>query len=118
MWSGNHAVGLDIVNLVLAQQKAHALRKLLGCLAAARDHALEIELDLTDFDPMFLAGAANRFHRLGRIEQRLRRDTAPVQTDATGLVALDYRHAHLELARANRRDVAARSRSDHHQVVS
>jgi hypothetical protein len=118
IWSRDYAFGLDVVNLVFAQQKTHAFRELVGGHAAARDHALEVDLDLADFDPVLLASATNRFHGLGRVEQRFRRDAAPVQTHAARQIALDNRHAHFELARANRGDVTARSRSDYDQVIS
>ena len=115
---GDDGVGFDIVDLVLAQQEADALGELVGGLAAARDHALEVELDFADLDTVLLARAANRFHGFGGIEQRLGRDAAPVEAYAAGQIALDHGHAHFELAGANRRHIAAGAGADYYQVVS
>ena len=118
MRPGDSRRGLDIVDLVLAQQEAHALGELVGGLAAARDHALEIEANLAGFDAMFLGRTANRFHRLGRIEQRLGGNTSPVEADAAGQVAFDHGHAHFKLAGADRGDITAGTRADDHKIVA
>ena len=49
MRSGDQSPGLDVIDLVLAQQKAHAFGELVGGFAAACDHALEIDANLVRF---------------------------------------------------------------------
>jgi hypothetical protein len=110
--------GLEQVDLVLAQQEAHTLGEFVRRLAAALDHADEIDFHFADLDTVFLGGAANRLHRLGRVEQRLGRDTSPVEANTADFLALDHRDPHLELARADRRHVAAGAGTDYRQVVS
>src|SRR5208282_222435 len=104
-------------DLVFPEQIEHAARELVGGLARARDHALEVDAHFAGLDSVLLAGAANRLHRLGRVEQRLRRDASPVQTHAARPIALDDRNLHLELAGADRCDVAAGPGTDHGQIV-
>jgi hypothetical protein len=50
---------------------------------------------------------------LGRAQQRLGRDAAPVEADAAQMLALDQRRLHAELRRADGRDIAAGTAADH-----
>ena len=109
---------LEQVDVVFFQQKADALLQLVGSLARARDDALEIDADFAGLDAVLFGGAANLFHHLGRIEQRLGRDTSPVEAYAAGAIAFDDRDFHFELRGANGRDVAAGSGADDCEVVS
>ena len=109
MRTGDRRVGLEVIDFVFLEQIEHALGELFGGGARARDHFLEIETNLADLDAVFLGRAANRVHRGGGVQQRLGRDTSPVQAYAAGAVALDDGDAHLELAGANRGDVSAGS---------
>src|SRR5579875_1951367 len=118
MRSAQSSVGFVKIDVIFLQQVADAARELVGGLARSRDDALEIDANITDLDAMLLRRAANRFHRFGGIQQRLGWDTSPVQADPARTIAFDYCNAHLELACANRRDVAARAGTDHHQVIA
>ena len=104
--------------LFLRNEEAHALGEFVRRLAAALDHADEIDFHFADLDTVFLGGAANRLHRLGRVEQRLGRDTSPIEANTADFLALDHRDPHLELARAYRRHVAAGAGTDYRQIVS
>ena len=53
---------------------------------------------------------------LGRAQQRLGRDAAPVEADAAQLLALDDRGLQPELRCPDRRDVAAGPGTDHDDV--
>src|SRR3546814_17956874 len=48
----------------------------------------------------------------GRSQQRLGRDAAPIEANATGQRALDHADMHAQLSSANGRDIAARPRTD------
>ena len=115
---GAGAIGLEQIDFVLAQEKANALGKFVGGLAAASDHSFEVQLHFADFDTVLARGAPNRFHRLRGIEQRLGRNTSPIEAYSAGLVALDDGGAHLELARPDRTDVSARAGTDYCKVVA
>ena len=54
---------------------------------------------------------------LGRAQQRLGRDAAPVGADAGQMLALDDRRLEAELRGADRRDIAAGARADDDHVV-
>src|SRR5262249_49651757 len=54
---------------------------------------------------------------LGALEQRLRRDAAPVETDPTELGALDACGRQAEPCAPDRGDVPSRTRTDHDDVV-
>ena len=61
-------------------------------------------------------GVLHQLADLGRAQQRLGRDAAPVQADAAQMLALDQRRLHAELGRADRRDIAAGAAADHDEV--
>src|SRR5262249_36514117 len=65
-----------------------------------------------------LAGPATQLEDLGRAQERLGRDAAPVQADAAELLALDARDLHAELRAANRRDITAGAAADDDEVVA
>ena len=50
------------------------------------------------------------------MEQRLRRDAADIQAGAADILLLDDADARAQLRRANRGDIAADTRADHHDV--
>src|SRR5204862_3611038 len=65
-----------------------------------------------------LLGALHDFQRVGVLEQRLGRNTAPNQAGAAErLLLLDHRHFEAELCGANRRHVAAGAGADDDDVV-
>ena len=102
-------------DLVLLQQEPTPRRKLAGDAARALDHLRHVEAD-------FLGGEAevvevvHQLRDLGRAQQRLGRDAAPVEADAAQMLALDQRRLHAELRGADRRDVAAGAAADDDQV--
>ena len=54
--------------------------------------------------------------QLGSLQQRLGRDAAPVQADATQVLFFDTGYRQAQLGRANRCRVAAGARPDHDEV--
>ena len=54
---------------------------------------------------------------LGRAQQRLGRDAAPVEADAAEVLALDDRGLEAKLRRADRGDIAAGAGAEHDDVV-
>src|SRR5262249_44246732 len=67
-------------------------------------------------DPELL-GAVEGLEHLGRAQQRLGRDAAPVEADPAEVLALDARGLEAELSAADRRDIAARARPDHDDII-
>src|ERR1039457_4076427 len=118
MRAGDDRVGLEIIDFVLLEKVEHALGELFGGGTRARDHLGEVETNLADLDAVFLGRAANRVHRSGGVEQRLGRDTSPIEAYSAGAVALDNSNAHLKLTRPNSGDVSAGSGADYDKVIA
>ena len=53
---------------------------------------------------------------LRRAQQRLRRDAAPVKTDAAQILGLNHGHLQLELRRPNGSHVTARAAADYDKI--
>ena len=92
--------------------------------SALVDDAALVGVDLLDLDRRLphrdaeVAGVADLVDDLGRVQQRLGRDAAAVRAGAAELgILLDAGDLHPELAGADRRDVAAGTAADDHQVV-
>ena len=66
----------------------------------------DIEFDVVGAEPEFVQ-PMQQVKDLRRAQQRLRRDAAPIETDAAQMLALDDRGLEAELARADRGDIAA-----------
>src|SRR5690606_39284230 len=71
--------------------------------------------DVCSSDLEFL-GAVHEVKDLGRAQERLGRDAAPVQADAAQMLALDTGHLQPQLRAADGTDIAARAGTDHHHV--
>ncbi len=102
-------------DLVLLHQMADAARQLLGHAARAFDHRVQIIADAVGLQPEFL-GAVHQVEHLGRAQQRLGRDAAPVQADAAQMLALDDGDVQAQLRAADRGDIAARPGTDYDHV--
>ncbi|MPL73135.1 hypothetical protein SDC9_18928 [bioreactor metagenome] len=102
-------------DLVLLQQMRDAARQLLRDPARARDDRVKIIADPLGLQAEFL-GAVHQMEDLGRAQQRLGRDAAPVQADAAQMLALDHRDVQPELCAADRRHITPRPRADHDHV--
>ena len=109
------AVAVEHRDLVLLQQVADATAELLRHAAAALDHGGHVEARVVGREAE-ARRVPHQLQHLGRAQQRLGRDAAPVQADAAQMLALDQRHLHLELRGADRRHVAARAAADDDQV--
>src|SRR5271170_1390984 len=118
MRAGDSGVGLEVVDFVFAEQVEHALGKLVGGGARARDHLGEIETDLAGLDAMFLRRAADGVHRAGGTQQRLGRDASPVEAYAAGAVALDNGDAHFKLSGADSGNISARPGADYDEIIA
>ena len=118
MRAGDGRVGFEVVDFVFLEEIKHALGELVGGGARTRDDFGEIEADFAGLDAVFFRRAADRVHRAGGVEQRLRRDASPVEAYAAGAVALDDGDAHFQLRRANRGDISARSGANYNEVIA
>ena len=102
-------------NLVLFHQMADAARKLPRHLTRALDHRVQIEPDLVGAQAKFL-GPFHQVIHLGGAQQRLGRDTAPVEADAAHMLAFDNRDIQAKLRCADRGHIAARPRPNYDQI--
>ena len=94
---------------------ADALGELAGDAARALDHLLQVEAHLLGLEAEGF-GVVEVVVDLGRAQQRLGRDAAPVQADAAQMLALDDGRLQAELGRADRRHIAARTAADDDDV--
>ena len=105
----------DHRHLVLLHQEADAVVEPLRHRARALHHGGRIEAHLLGRQPVIL-GVLHVVENLGRAQQRLGRDAAPVEADAAEILALDDRGLEAELRRADGGDIAARSGADDDDV--
>jgi hypothetical protein len=105
----------DHRDLVLLHQEGDAGVEPSRHLARALNHRLGVVADLLRGEPVVL-GVLELMEHLGRAQQRLGGDAAPVEADAAQVVALDDRRLEAELRRPDRRDVAARPGADDDDV--
>ena len=103
-------------DLVLLHQVRDALVELLGDRAAARDDLGDVERGLLVAEAVGV-GVLHVVEHLGRAQQRLGRDAAPVEADAAEQLALDDRGLEAELRRADRGDIAAGPGAEDDEVV-
>jgi hypothetical protein len=111
-YAGAHVHG----DLVLLHQVRDALIELLRHAARALHHGLQVGADLVGDQPVIL-GVLHVVEDLGRAEQRLGRDAAPVEADAAQQLALDDRRLETQLRGADRRHIAAGARAEHDHVI-
>ena len=104
-------------DLVLLHQAGDAAVELAGDPAAALDHLGEVEPRLARRQAVSLR-MLDLVEHLGRPEQRLGRDAAPVEADAAEALALDDRRLQAQLRATDRRDIAARARAQDDEVVT
>ncbi len=84
-----------------------------------RHHGRQIELDARNLDAVAGKAVAGLMEALRGEEQRLGGDAADIEAGAAqGLALLDAGRLQPELGRADRRDIAARSAADHHQIIA
>ena len=113
--AGELGLAVEDGDLVLLEQEADAAAQLLRHAAAALDHGRGIEAGVVGGEAE-ARRVAHQLQHLGRAQQRLGRDAAPVEADAAQMLALDQRHLHLQLRRADGRHVAAGTAADDDQV--
>ena len=112
---GQGGLAHDDGDLVFLEQVADAACQLLGHATRALDHGIEVIAGLFDRKPEFL-GAVHEVEHLGRAQQRLGRDAAPVEADAAEILALDDRGFEAQLRRTDRRDITAGARADDDEI--
>ena len=103
-------------DLVLFHQVGDPLIKLLGHTPAARNHRAQIGADLLRRQTVVL-GVLHKVENLGRTQQRLGGDTAPVEADPAEQFALDNRDFEAQLRRPDRRNIAAGAGTEDDEVV-
>ena len=105
----------DDRHFVLFHQEADAVVEPLGDGARARHHGLGVVADIVGFQPIVL-GVLHVVENLGRAQQRLGGNAAPVEADAAEIVALDDGGLEAELRGADRGDIAAGAGADDQDV--
>ena len=105
-------------DLVLLEQVRDAARVLRHDLGLALEHARQIQLDARDLDAEVGQIMAGRVVALAGFEQRLAGDAADAHAGAAErFFGLDAGDVQAELRRADRRDVAAGTGTDHDQIM-
>ena len=105
----------DDLNLVLLHQKTDAVIEPLRHRARARHDCRRIEADIVGFQAVVL-GVLHVMENLGRAQQRLGRNAAPVEADAAEIIALDDGRLEAELRGADGGDIAAGAGADDQDV--
>ncbi len=109
---------VEVVDLVLAQQKRDAVDIALNAFILEGEHGGKVELGL-DLDAHAGEGVGGFSVTLARVQQRLRRNAADIEAGASvGRALLDHGDLHAELACADGADIAAGPRADDDKVVS
>ena len=110
-----HGVRGDEAALALDDGDAARLQQALQALPLARDDALAVRRDGVHVDALergldaVLGGVLRDLGDLGRVQQRLGRDAAAVQTCAAQLVLLDHHGGQAEFDGADRRGITRAS---------
>ena len=115
-FAGQPGLAHDDVDLVLFQQVLDPAFHLLGHAARPFDHRRQIIVDLVRAQAEFL-GAVHQVEHLGRAQQRLGRDAAPVQADAAQVFAFHHRGLQPQLGGPNCGDVATGTGPDDKKIV-
>ena len=113
--TGELAVPVNDLDLVLLQQMRHAARQPPGNPARPFDDGRRVKRNVFRRQAIVL-GVLHQMIDLGRPQQRLGRDAAPVETDAAQMLALDNRRLHPQLRRPDRRHIAARAPAHDNQI--
>ena len=114
---GQRRLAHDHRDLVLLHQMADAGIELLGHVARAFDHRVEIESDACGRQTEFL-GTVHQVKHFRGAQQRFGRDTAPVKTDAPHVLAFDDGNFEAQLGAPDCSNIATGSRADHDHVIS
>ena len=101
-------------DLVLFQQMRDARRQTAGDIARTLHHRLQINADFTADGDAEILHLINRVAQFRRAQKSLCRNASPVQANASKMLALDKRHLHLQLRRADRGNIAAGAAADNH----
>src|SRR4051812_18990100 len=101
----------DDGHLVLPHQKADTVIEPLRHHARSLDDGSGIVADVLGREAVVLR-VLHVVEDLGRAQQRLGRDAAPVETDTAEIISFDDRRLEPELCRADRGDIAAGPRAD------
>ncbi len=116
---GGDLAGADeIVDLVLLHQELDALGQVVDDLVLAAHHGPQIELEAGDLHTVVGEFVRRHLVVVRRLQQRLRRDAADVETGAAQLAAL-FHHGRLEaqLRGADRRYVTAGSAANDDDII-
>ena len=115
---GDPRRALDPFNLVLLEQKLHALRQARDDLVLARLHLVHVDADgaFADRDAPLL-DVLHHLQRVRMLQQGLCRNAAPDQAGAAErLLPLHHGHFQSQLRRPDGRDIPARSRANHDDI--
>ena len=111
------ALAFDILDLVLLEEEADALREAICGVAGFLPDLRVIEAGRVDFRAGGLEGGAPVDVERGLMDQGLGWNAADVEADASGRLLLDDRDGEPELGGSDRADVAAGTGADDDEVV-
>ncbi len=95
----------------------HSTRQLCRHLARALNDLRQINVE-AGYRQAKVTGMADEMSHFGGSQQRLGRDTAPIETDATQMLALNQRRLQPQLCRANGSHIATRPTTHDDQIKS
>ena len=111
------ALAFDVLDLVLLEEEADALREAIGGVAGFLPGLGVVEAGKSTFAPGGLQGGAPVVEERGLMDQGLGGDAADVEADSPGSLLLDDGDGEPELGGADGADVAAGSGADDDEVV-
>ena len=107
----------DHINLVLLEQKTDAAIELTRHAARALDYIGDVKSHLTFKCQAVILRMRCLMENLGRAQQRLGRDAAPIETNTTEVLALYHCGFKAKLRRTNGGNISARTAANNENVV-
>ena len=116
--SGRNGAGAaDVVDFVLLQQELDPASKLVRDLTATANDRIPVKAQAFDLQAKLSRSMGDGMIDFGVFQQRLGRDTAPVQASAARAIIFHHGDFLAELGSANCSDVARRPAADDDEVV-
>jgi len=107
----------DHVDFVFLEQKSHTAGQFSGYAARAFDHSRWVKPHIVGCQPV-VGGVLHIVIDFSRTQQRLCRDTAPVQANAAEMLTLDDCRFQSQLSRPDGRDVSPGTGPNNHNIIS
>ena len=114
---GETAGAADVVDLVLLKEELDPAGELVGNLTRASDHFFPVIGETLNVQAELGGAVGEGVVELGIFEERLGRDTTPVEAGATGAIVLDTGDFFSELGGADCSDISAGAATNDNKIV-